>query len=125
MMRVFLAIVLPSLVCALALSGCMTHVGIESPAGLLFDRTTGTMYINPEVMDSFSAKTLSKRRSYYAHKVVLPLPFTFGCLSAGWGDISTHEMMEEGGFKKLSYVQYNRLGMLFVYQHYEIVAHGE
>jgi len=75
-------------------------------------------------MKDFSPEKLKNYRSYYVHKVTVPLPYTFGCLSFGRGDISTNQIMEEAGFSKLVHAHYTRLNIVTVYQNYAISAYG-
>ena len=106
-------------------TACMSHLGVEPAEGIIYDRTYGTMYISPDIKNNFSMEKLGKFRRYQTYKVVIPAPFTFGCLSFGWGQVSTKEIMEEAQFKKLFYAQYRRLSVATVYTNYEIVAYGE
>ena len=110
---------------ALALCSCVSRIGIEPAEGILFDRTDGTFYVSPDFIKDFDSAKLKDFRRFQTHKVVIPAPFTFGCLSFGWGHISTKEIMEEAKFKKLHYAQYKRLAIATVYTNYEIDAYGE
>ena len=120
-----IAAMLLGLALSATLCACLSHVGVEPAEGIIFDRTYGTMYIEPEFMKDFQVSKLDKYRRFQTTKVVIPAPFTFGALSFAWGGISTHQIMEEAGFKKLYCMQYRRLGIATVYTNYEITAYGE
>ena len=106
-------------------SGCMTRVGVEPAPAFIFDNTEGTMYVNPDMADKFNPDQLAKHRRYQAHKITIPIPYTFGLISFGWGDISTNQIMKDAHFRKLIYAHYRRLEVITVYQNYEITAYGE
>ena len=125
-MRVPKALAIAAAILSLAtLSSCVNRVGIEPAEGFIYDNTDGTMYVNPDFIKDFDPAKLDKYRKFQANKVVLPLPFTFGALSFGWGDISTRQIMAEGNFNKLLYAHYRRLSIATVYTNYEITAYGE
>ncbi len=109
----------------LSTSSCMSRMGVEPTGGLLFDKTVGSFQVDKTLAKDFDPAKLKNYRKFQTHKVVIPLPFTFGALSFGWGDCSTDTIMKEGNFKRLLYADYTRLSIFIVYTNYEITAYGE
>lgn len=83
------------------------------------------MYVSPDFAKDFNVEKLNNYRCFKASKVTIPLPYTFGAVSFGWGDISTKRIMEEAKFNKLIYAHFKRFSVATVYTNYEITAYGE
>jgi len=118
------ALALAAFLAAALLPGCAAKMGVESEQGFLYDHTYGTLYASPDYLKDANPDKIKQFRKFQTSKVMIPVPFTFGALSFGWGDISTEKIMEEGNFKKLALAEYRRLNICFVYQNYEITAYG-
>lgn len=108
---------------AFLMTGCV-RMGIEPATGFLFDDTDGTFYVNPKYMEDFHPAALQKYKKAHVSKITIPLPYTFGALSFGWGDISTEELLKDSKFKELVYVDYHRLNVLTVYNNYDLTVYG-
>jgi hypothetical protein len=116
--------------CLFICSGCVSKVGVEPPKGFIFDLTDGTSHIEPEFFRNFDSSDFNTNKyshsaSFYVHRIKIPIPFTFGLLSFGWGDMSTSEILKRSKLEELYYIEYQRLNILTIYEHYAVTAYGK
>ena len=102
--------------------GCQTQMGVGLSPAQGLDLSRGTFYTAPDIAETFNYEMLAAPAVTRAYKITVP--FTFGLLSCGWGNVDMHNLMVKNRMEKIEYADYERFCFLGVVEYYKILAYG-